>query len=156
MHDQLQALQRAGVDAVDGGAVQHHVAQRGTYGDLLLDDGLDGAGTCEIGAFVDAQAQDLGHADHIVAADAAEVLGARHLPDHRDMRARGQPPVQQDRHGDARDDARLDPSAEGADDRDRQRREVRACIAPGAAKGAEIARLRIATMIVAARSAIGR
>lgn len=81
VHYQLETFQGAAVDPVHRGAVQDDMTNLKTLCDGALHHALDGAGISEEQAFVDAQAEDFGGADHVMAQDIAEMLGAGNLAD---------------------------------------------------------------------------
>ena len=92
------------------------------------------AGVGKVQAFINAQAQNARLLQHRVTQHVAVVLGARHLPHHRDVRAAGAVQQQQHRSTHTRHQTHLDPGQQSQAKAQQQSGEVGLGVAPGAGK----------------------
>ena len=136
--DGFQALQRARIDVVDGRALQHDVTQVRMVRHGVVDAVLEAPGIREVQALVHAQAHEPRADEHLMPEHVPEVFGARHQPDHRDVRPAGAEQVQRERHGHAGDETRFDAERQRRDERHRDGREVRFRVGPGAPQDSEV------------------
>ena len=87
--DGFQAFERAGVDVVDGAALQDQVRQRRMLRHFAVDAVFQRAAVGELQVFIHAQTHHARMRNHFVAVHIAKVFGALHLAHFGNMRSAG-------------------------------------------------------------------